>query len=63
MVDAYGARSGVDFSRIAAGGLFYAVGVVLSAFEVRLRHTRGVWHLIVLAGSVSHYFLILHYVL
>jgi hemolysin III len=44
------------------GGLFYTLGVLFYALDTRLRHGHGIWHLFVLAGSVSHYFAILFYV-
>ncbi|HYA37908.1 MAG TPA: hemolysin III family protein [Candidatus Methylomirabilis sp.] len=47
---------------LVAGGLFYTVGVLFYAFDERLRHAHGVWHLFVLAGSISHYFAVLFYV-
>lgn len=50
------------FVWVAAGGLFYTVGIVFYALDDRLRHSHGVWHLFVLAGSVCHYVAILRYV-
>ena len=47
---------------VAAGGLFYTVGIVFYVLDDRLRHSHGVWHLFVLAGSVCHYIAILRYV-
>jgi hemolysin III len=54
-------RSG--FAWVAAGGLFYTVGIVFYALDTRLTHAHGVWHLFVLAGSATHYIAILRYVL
>lgn len=51
------------FAWVTAGGLFYTVGIVFYALDTRLTHAHGVWHLFVIAGSVTHYFAILHYVL
>ena len=51
------------FAWLAAGGLFYTVGIVFYALDTRLTHAHGVWHLFVLAGSANHYYAILHYVL
>jgi hemolysin III len=48
---------------LAAGGLFYTAGIVFYALDTRLAHVHGVWHLFVLAGSASHYYAILAYVL
>lgn len=50
------------FRCLLAGGLFYTVGVIFFALDEKMRHAHGVWHLFVLAGSVSHYFAILFYV-
>jgi hemolysin III len=49
------------FLWLLAGGLFYSAGVVFFALDRRVRHFHGVWHLFVLAGSVSHYVAILVY--
>jgi hemolysin III len=51
------------FAWLAAGGLFYTVGIVFYAFDGRFRHWHGIWHLFVLAGSLLHYVAILFYVL
>jgi len=45
------------------GGSFYTLGVVFYALDSKVRHFHAVWHLFVLAGSVSHYCVILLYVL
>ena len=45
----------VGFAWVAAGGLFYTIGIVFYALDTRLRHAHGVWHLFVLAGSATHY--------
>ncbi|MFN7085679.1 MAG: PAQR family membrane homeostasis protein TrhA [Burkholderiales bacterium] len=50
------------FAWLAAGGVLYSGGIVFYALDGRLRHGHGVWHLFVLAGSVSHYLAILLYV-
>ena len=46
---------------IAAGGVFYTVGVLFFALD-RLRYFHALWHVFVLAGSASHYFAVLFYV-
>jgi len=51
------------FAWVAAGGLFYTVGIVFYALDARLTHAHGVWHLFVLAGSAAHYVAIFNYVL
>lgn len=50
------------FLWLLAGGVFYTVGVIFFALDERVRHFHGIWHLFVLAGSISHYFSILLYV-
>ncbi|WP_295428280.1 hemolysin III family protein [uncultured Thiodictyon sp.] len=49
------------FAWLVAGGLFYTVGVAFYALDSRWPWCHGIWHLFVLAGSVSHYFAILLY--
>jgi hemolysin III len=44
------------------GGAFYTFGVVFYQMH-RLRYHHAVWHLFVLAGSVSQFFAVLNYVL
>ncbi len=51
------------FAWVAAGGLFYTVGIVFYALDTRVAHAHGVWHLFVLAGSAAHYVAILYFVL
>ena len=50
------------FVWLLLGGLFYTVGVVFYSLDEKLRHAHGVWHLFVLAGSISHYLAIFFYV-
>ena len=51
------------FAWVAAGGLFYTIGIVFYALDTRLIHAHGVWHLFVIGGSAAHYVAILLYVL
>ena len=60
MVNALG-RAG--FAWVAAGGVFYTVGIVFYALDARLKHAHGIWHLFVLAGSAAHFIAILLYVI
>jgi hemolysin III len=50
------------FLWLAAGGLFYTVGIVFFTFDERYRHWHGIWHLFVIAGSLWHFIAILFYV-
>lgn len=60
LIDALGAAG---FAWVAAGGLCYTLGIVFYLLDTRLIHAHGIWHLFVIAGSATHYFAILHYVL
>jgi hemolysin III len=51
------------FVWLAAGGVFYTVGIIFFAFDDRFRHWHGIWHLFVVAGSLMHFIVILLYVL
>jgi hemolysin III len=46
---------------IGAGGIFYTFGVLFFALD-RLRYFHALWHVFVLAGSGSHFFAGLFYV-
>jgi len=50
------------FIWLLAGGLLYTSGIVFYALDSRYPWMHGVWHLFVLAGSISHYVAILVYV-
>ncbi|MFO8025492.1 PAQR family membrane homeostasis protein TrhA [Thiohalophilus sp.] len=50
------------FIWLLSGGLFYTGGIVFFALDRRYPWMHGLWHLCVLAGSVSHYVSILVYV-
>ena len=45
------------------GGLSYTGGMVFYALDEKLEYAHGIWHLFVLAGSISHFLAILLYVL
>ena len=46
---------------LGAGGVAYTLGIAFFAFD-RVKYFHALWHLFVLAGSVTHYFAILFYV-
>jgi hemolysin III len=48
---------------LVLGGVFYTSGMIFYAIDDRMKHAHGIWHLFVLAGSISHYLAILLYVL
>ena len=49
------------FYWLLAGGILYTSGIVFFALDSRYPWMHGVWHLFVLAGSISHYVAILFY--
>lgn len=48
---------------LVAGGLAYTFGIIFYALDTRLKHSHGIWHLFVLAGSLCHYTAVAAYVL
>ncbi len=48
---------------LVLGGLCYTGGMVFYAVDEKMNHAHGIWHLFVLAGSVSHFLAISLYVL
>ena len=51
------------FAWLAAGGVFYTVGIVFFAYDRRFRHWHGIWHLFVIAGSLLHFIALFFFVL
>lgn len=47
---------------LMAGGLFYTLGLIFYGLDFKHRLAHGIWHLFVLAGSISHYITIVYYV-
>lgn len=45
---------------LIAGGVFYTSGVIFFALDSWYPWCHGIWHLFVLAGSISHYIAILY---
>ncbi len=56
------ALSLAGFSWLLLGGVFYTAGVIFYIFDKRVRYFHGIWHLFVMAGSISHYCAVLFYV-
>ena len=48
---------------LVLGGVFYTRGMIFYAVDERMKHAHGIWHLFVLAGSISHYLAVLLYIL
>jgi len=44
------------------GGVCYTLGVIFYSLD-KLKYSHTIWHLFVLTGSISHYFMILFYVI
>ena len=47
----------------AAGGLCYTIGTIFLALDERVRYFHAYWHLLVIAGSCCHFFVVLDYVI
>ena len=50
------------FYCIFLGGLFYTIGVFFYVLDDKVRYFHGIWHIFVLAGSLSHFVAVLSYV-
>lgn len=48
---------------LVLGGVFYTSGIIFYVIDKRMKHAHGIWHLFVLAGSISHYLAVLFYIL
>jgi len=55
-------EAGVNW--LIAGGLAYTIGIIFYALDDKklLKHSHGIWHLFVLAGSFCHFITIIVYV-
>jgi hemolysin III len=51
--------SPVSLTWLIVGGVFYTSGIVFFVLDSWYPWCHGIWHLFVLAGSISHYFAIL----
>ncbi|GAB3370980.1 hemolysin III family protein [Spongiibacter taiwanensis] len=50
------------FTLLLAGGLAYTFGIIFYVLDKKVRHFHGIWHLMVLLGSVCHFFTVYLYV-
>ncbi len=48
---------------LGLGGVFYTSGIIFYAIDEKMKHAHGIWHLFVLAGSVSHFLAMVLYIL
>ena len=44
------------------GGLLYSIGTIFYSLQ-KMKYAHAIWHVFVMGGSVSHYFLVLFYVI
>lgn len=51
--------SSASLAWLVAGGLAYTLGAVVFLFDSKVRYAHFAWHLLVLAGSVCHFFAVL----
>ncbi len=58
----WAALTPTGFAWLAAGGVFYTVGIIFYVADARIRHGHGVWHLFVLGGSACHFYTVLRFV-
>ncbi|HUW98871.1 MAG TPA: hemolysin III family protein [Acidiferrobacter sp.] len=47
---------------LVVGGLFYTIGVIFFVFDEKWRYGHEIWHIFVLAGSISQYCAVLFYI-
>lgn len=47
---------------LVLGGLFYTAGILVFVYDEKIKHGHGIWHLFVLAGSISHFACLIGYV-
>ncbi|MEX0646533.1 MAG: hemolysin III family protein [Balneolaceae bacterium] len=50
------------FTWIATGGMFYTLGLIFYGLDYKYKLAHGIWHLFVLAGSLSHYWAVVYYI-
>jgi hemolysin III len=48
---------------LVLGGVLYTSGMIFYALDESMKHAHGIWHLFVLGGSISHFLVMLFYVL
>ena len=47
---------------LIVGGLLYSIGTIFYSLK-KLKYSHAIWHVFVMGGSVSHYFLALYYII
>lgn len=48
---------------LSLGGILYTGGIVFYIFDEKIKHFHGIWHLFVMAGSLSQFLCIIIYVI
>ena len=65
VLDFNGILNALDYNGIAllvTSGLFYSLGALFYSLQ-KMKYSHAIWHLFVLGGSASHYFLVLFYII
>ena len=65
VLDFNGILNALDFNGIVLlviSGLFYSFGTLFYNLQ-KMKYSHAIWHLFVLGGSASHYFLVLFYII
>lgn len=65
VLDFNGILNALDFNGIVLlviSGLFYSFGTLFYSLQ-KMKYSHAIWHLFVLGGSASHYFLVLFYII
>jgi hemolysin III len=47
---------------LVISGLFYSFGIIFYRLE-KIKYSHAIWHMFVLGGSLSHYLLVLFYII
>ena len=57
----FGTMDGTEILFLVLGGIFYSIGAALYGIGKKKRYMHSVFHFFVLAGSIFHFFMILHF--
>ena len=47
---------------LAISGFAYTVGIIFYTLDSRIKYAHFIWHLFVMAGSISHYYMLVAYI-
>ena len=50
------------FLLLLSGGIIYTIGIIFYVIDTKIRYSHFIWHLFVIAGSLTHYLMILKYI-